>query len=912
MAKSAAQIVVELIDRASGPAKKIAASLREIQGLRTTSATRKLEAAQRDLGKSMGTVTARFGPQATAAAKVGKAMQSAAAPAKRLAETNHDLARGATKATAAISKQTRAEERRTVVRERAAMQVERAARRARYHFNRGVGGGSDVAAPEFAPHPRRRPIGPNGGGTGGQAPFLPGQSGAHGSGRSRTRPQPAETASGRQSMMPPAAGVVGAYVGYQTLKAGIRETVGEAISFEKAMAEVKKKVDAPSPEAFGDLEKGIKKTSKDLGIAQNEVAELTAEAGASGIAFGDLGRFIKLASKASVGWDMTPRETSQKLAEIKAAGNLTIGEMETLGDKINALGDNSAAKERNIVEMFSRSGAAAKEAGVDYDTTLALLTSVNSAGMQPEIASRWFNAFSGALRTVTKDDKNMVAGLKLIGLTAEQVSEGMKRDAGKTMTDLFDRLTKSPEAATAAIKMFGKGWWDETLRAKGASAEVKKQMELVKDSARFKGSLDKGLAIQLDTTANHLVRLKSLSEDVGDRMGRWTLKPINQTIESVLAGVDNLEQRLKVLNAGKSPAAETDETGRFVRSLKDAGGKVIDFALDKIISPAPTADPSRGISASRAEIARDKKALAEKYRAEAVILDEQRKKASKSDKKLLTERAAKLRLDADTAESEANGARRTAGVAGARDMTEVEVGEAAAGNSIRLMRRAAEIEKTLAAGRKKLPNGLMGGGIGDGEREELTKERDKIRAELSSAKTETTPAAELPSMNVPLPPPRPASVDRGKPPEVTLPEQAVTAAPQARATPLPPPRPPEMSGGKPIVDKAEIEAADKATGDLKTKLDGVGATAVSPRVDASQLDAVKPKADEAKAAMEGLNVTATPSVNTSSLDAYLAKLREAIGLQSKLGAIPGAGGGAGAAARGLDRSRQTSMESSPS
>lgn len=524
-------------------------------------------------------------------------------------------------------------------------------------------------------------------------------------------------------------GALGVIGGGLAVRGAVRRTIGEAITFEKAMAEVKKKVEAPSPEAFEKLERTIKRVGVDLGIPQDQMAQLTAEAGASGIAFGDLERFIRLSAKAAIGWDITPQEAAQKLAEIKAATGMSIAEMEVLGDKINALGDNSAAKEKNIIEMFHRAGAAAKEAGVDFNTTLAMLTAVNSAGLQPEIAARWFTSFAGGLRTLDKDSDSKVAALKKLGLTVEQVKKGMKRDAAGTMLDIFDRLGKSADAAEVAIALFGKEWWDETLRAKGAGAELLKQLDLLKKSSNYKGSLDKGLGIQLGTTANHLERLKSLASDVGDRLGRWALPGINSAIQGLIRQMDELAQRQRVAEAGggAKPHAlepllrdtpfggarpEGDPVGKAVSWLKEQIGKIYSFALDQAIAPLPTQDPNRERYAPRMQEAKDNDDLAKKRREEAAALDEQAKRAGKADRKLLQEKAAELRREADQRAAEAKALRREAGPRAGADMTDVEVGQAAADAIVRDNRRARELQGALDGTDKpnvRLPGGAIAG-----------------------------------------------------------------------------------------------------------------------------------------------------------------------------------------------------------
>ncbi len=357
---------------------------------------------------------------------------------------------------------------------------------------------------------------------------------------------PKPHAAGGSDVGPGAAAAVGALgmrvvapvgIGYAAKKA-----FDQSVEWDAAWAEVLKKVDA-TPSQFEDLATTVRRLSLDLGIGRSELAGLTAEAGAAGIVYADLEKFMVLTGKAAVGWDMAPREASEKLAYTKAAMGYSVEEMDVLANKINALGDNSAAKERDILEMFLRVGSAAKQAGVDADSTLAILTGVRSGGLQPEVAARWFGALTGGLRTAELQPKRVEKGLQLLGLTAKGVAKGMKTDGVGTLIDLFDRLEKSPKAVEAATQIFGREWWDETMRAKGGIAEIKKQLDFIRDPRNYAGSLDKGFALQAATAKNHLVKTRELVSRIGEGLSSWTLAPFNAGIEAAIAKMRDLEGR---------------------------------------------------------------------------------------------------------------------------------------------------------------------------------------------------------------------------------------------------------------------------------------------------------------------------------------------------------------------------------
>lgn len=333
-----------------------------------------------------------------------------------------------------------------------------------------------------------------------------------------------------------------------------RATIGTAVSRDKALADVRKKVDLPDGASFENLTTEISSMAIAYGRSFEDIASIYAEAGAAGIAFRDLAGFATLATKAAIAWDMPAQEAAQKLFEIRAATGLTLPGLQDMADKINALGDTSAAKERDILEMFQRAGAAAKAAGVSFDASLAFLTAMRSIGIAPEVGARGFNALVSKMATAD-DNKKVGEGLKLIGLNAKEMAALVKTDATAALLKLFRALDKAPDPIKAAVKIFGQEWFDEMLRSKEAIGEVTKNLATLNDPAKWKGSSERTLNIELATTANHLERLKSLAGEVGDRLGKWALPPINEAIQRIVEGLKELDRR----SGAKAEAAATGD-----------------------------------------------------------------------------------------------------------------------------------------------------------------------------------------------------------------------------------------------------------------------------------------------------------------------------------------------------------------
>jgi TP901 family phage tail tape measure protein len=327
------------------------------------------------------------------------------------------------------------------------------------------------------------------------------------------------------------------------------------------MAEVKKKVTLDPGATWADVEKSIDKTARDLGIARGETAALAATAAQAGVAYKDLEGFVRLAAKASKGWDMAPREASERLAKIKTMTGWTLPQIEEFADKVNELGDKGATTERALVEMFERSAASAKAANVPLDTSLAVTAALNSIGMQEEVAARFWNAFSSKLRTAAEGGRGAeqaAEGYKQLGLTVEEVEQGMKTNATRTILDILERLEKSADKASIAVKLFGQEWWDEAARSGQALPEIRKNLDLLA-SGSWKDSLGRNLQIELDTTISRLERVSAIVSEIGDKFMRWSLGPINEQLDRLIKAWDTTKTTGFLAGAGGGPIEKLKE-----------------------------------------------------------------------------------------------------------------------------------------------------------------------------------------------------------------------------------------------------------------------------------------------------------------------------------------------------------------
>lgn len=334
-----------------------------------------------------------------------------------------------------------------------------------------------------------------------------------------------------------ALGLGGAAVGGLAVGGAAAYGVHEAVTFEKAMADVRKKVTLDQGKSFADVEATINKAARTYGMAREEVAQLTAQAGQSGVAFKDLAGFIDLAVKSAGAWDMTGKDAAQTLAYIGAQTKWTIPQLKEFADDVNYMGDISAAAEKDIAAMSNRMLDAAKYSGFRPKETMTALTALRSVGMEPDVAGRFFGQFGSRLRTATSQDKKAKAAYRALGFTPEGLEKGMKTDAMGTTMKFLDALGRSKDPTKYSLDTMGKEWFDEQLKFVGALKELTRIWQEM-TSGKARGSLDAAKKIDMDTTANHLERFKALTSEVGDRATRRFLPPVNNVIEELLSRYD--------------------------------------------------------------------------------------------------------------------------------------------------------------------------------------------------------------------------------------------------------------------------------------------------------------------------------------------------------------------------------------
>nr|DAS25924.1 MAG TPA: minor tail protein [Caudoviricetes sp.] len=304
---------------------------------------------------------------------------------------------------------------------------------------------------------------------------------------------------------------------------GLAGVVHEAVQFEAAMAAVKKAVDA-TPEAMAQLSSQVKELAIELGMVPEAVAEITAAGGRLGVAFEDLPEFTRLAGQMAVAFDMSADAAGDAAAKIANVFQIPLASVRELGDAINVLGNNTAAREGEIVEALTRIGGSAKQFGLATEQTAALAASFIALGKSPETASTAINALLNRLQTGGQGVKSFGEGLDDLGLSANRLAQSIRDNPQAALREFLGSLEKldNQQRAITLTKLFGQEYADDISLMVGSLAEYDRQLGLVGDKTRTAGAMQNEFAAQMDTTAKKLeqaqIAIGNLVKEIGTQL----------------------------------------------------------------------------------------------------------------------------------------------------------------------------------------------------------------------------------------------------------------------------------------------------------------------------------------------------------------------------------------------------------
>ena len=319
------------------------------------------------------------------------------------------------------------------------------------------------------------------------------------------------------------------------IAAPLIEATHEAIQFESVMADVKKVVDFDTPEQFKAMSGDILKLSTELPMAAEGIAQIVAAGGQSGIAREDLLSFAESATKMGIAFDITADQAGDMMAKWRTAFKMNQEEVVALADKVNYLGNTTAASAPLISDVVTRIGPLGEVGGVASGEIAALGASIVGTGTSSEIAATGIKNLILGMSAGAGATKSQAAAFASLGMSAEDVASRMQVDAKGAIIDVMkaiQALDADKQAATLQ-DLFGKESIGAIAPLLGNLENLQENFDKVADATKYAGSMEQEYAARSQTTENQIQLAKNTLDAVAVTIGSALLPAVGQVFASI-------------------------------------------------------------------------------------------------------------------------------------------------------------------------------------------------------------------------------------------------------------------------------------------------------------------------------------------------------------------------------------------
>lgn len=325
----------------------------------------------------------------------------------------------------------------------------------------------------------------------------------------------------------------------KNIAGGMMEASKAAIDFESNMADVRKVVDFDTPEQFKEMGKDILEMSNNIPMAANDIAKIVAAGGQSGIAREDLTSFAESAAKMGVAFDVSADQAGDMMAKWRTAFKMNQDQVVDLADKINYLGNTTAASSPLISDVVTRIGPLGAIGGVASGEIAALGASMVGSGIESDVAATGIKSLILALTSGKSATKSQSEAFAELGMNAEDVAQSMQTDAKGAILQVLTAISSLDKVDQASIlsNLFGKESLGAIAPLLSNLDGLKDNLDKVGDSANYAGSMENEFSTRSKTTANSLQLMKNRADNAKIAIGNGLIPVITPYLELLGKGI---------------------------------------------------------------------------------------------------------------------------------------------------------------------------------------------------------------------------------------------------------------------------------------------------------------------------------------------------------------------------------------
>ena len=319
--------------------------------------------------------------------------------------------------------------------------------------------------------------------------------------------------------------------------------VKSAMAFESNMSEVAKVVDwlkdetGATTKEYTQLKNEIQAITTQIPMTAEEITQIMAAAGQSNVAKNnkELVEFTKSAAKMGIAFDTSSDQAGEWMAKWRTSFGMNQQQVIELSDKINYLGNTSAANAMEISSIITKIGPLGDVAGLASGEIAALGATLVSTGVQEDVAATGIKNLMLAMVQGESITKRQGEVLKRLGVNSKDLAKRMQTDAKGAIIDFLNAVKKLPEAEQAAAlkDYFGKESVTAIAPLLTNLGYLEEQFNKVGDASLYAGSMEAEYAARADTTENKVQLAKNSIAALSTTLGDVFLPYVGKAAEKI-------------------------------------------------------------------------------------------------------------------------------------------------------------------------------------------------------------------------------------------------------------------------------------------------------------------------------------------------------------------------------------------
>lgn len=336
-------------------------------------------------------------------------------------------------------------------------------------------------------------------------------------------------------------GLIGTQAAIHGVRSGFDLTIGSAIRFESAMANVAKTSGASDAE-IEQLGNQFRALSKEFPTTATGLAKIAATAAQVGITTPDLAEFTEVMAKLDTAIEGLDAEgATVAIARFTNIMGTAVGDVDNLAAALVDLGNKGASTEAEILEFSLRLAGAGRTLGLSEQDVLGLSNALASLGLHAEAGG---TAYSRVMLEIFAASKQGARGVESFAdvsdMTADAFLNLVKTNPVEAILAFVSGLGRMNEeggnviAVLEDLELGEIRVRDALLRTSGAQDLVRKSVNDANTAWAENTALEAEAARQAETTASRIQILKNRFSDIGLEIGTVVIPALKGVVDALI------------------------------------------------------------------------------------------------------------------------------------------------------------------------------------------------------------------------------------------------------------------------------------------------------------------------------------------------------------------------------------------